>query len=47
MFGLMAPVITVDVVLDIVIVKVTIIICIMRNVARDNPVEVPGAVTKI
>ena len=47
MFGLGAPVITVGVILDVVIVKVTIVICIMRNVAGDDPVEVLGVVTRI
>ena len=47
MFGLGAPVITVGVILDIVIVEMTVIICIMRNVAGDDPVEVSGVVTKV
>jgi len=47
MFSLRAPVITVGVVLDIAIVKVTVIICVSRDVARDNLVEVSGVVTKI
>jgi len=47
MFSLRAPVITVGVILDIVIVKVTVITCVSRDVARDNLVEVLGAVTKI
>jgi len=47
MFGLRAPVITVGVVLDIVIVKVTVIICITRDVTRDNLIEVSGVVAKI
>jgi len=47
MFGLRAPVITVGVILDIVIVEVTIIICIIRDVTGDDPVEVSGVVTKI
>ena len=47
MFSFRAPVITIGVILDVVIVKVTIVICITRDVARDNPVEVSGAVTRI
>jgi len=47
MFGLRAPVITVGVILDIVIVQVTVIICITRDVTRDNLIEVSGAVAKI
>ena len=47
MFGLGALVVTVGVVLNVVIVKVTVIICIMRDVAGDDPVEVLGVVTKI
>ena len=47
MFGLEAPVITVGVVLDVVIVKVTIVVCIIRDVAGDDLVEVSDAVTEI
>jgi len=46
-FGFGAPVITISVILDVVIVEVTVIICVMRDVARDNPVEVSGVVTGI
>jgi len=47
MFGLEAPVITVGVILDIVIVKVTVIVCVMRDVAGDNPVEVSDMVIQL
>ena len=47
MFGFGAPVITINVILDIVIVEVTIIICITSDVAGDDLVEVSGAVTRI
>jgi len=47
MFGFEAPVVAVGVILDIVIVKVTVVICIMRDVTRDNLVEVLGVVTEI
>jgi len=47
MFGLRAPVITISIILDIVIVKVTVIVCVMRNVVRDNLIEVSGAVAEI
>ena len=47
MFSFGAPVITISVILDVVIVKVTVIICVTRNVAGDNLVEVSGAVTGI
>ena len=47
MFGLGAPVVTVAVILDIVIVEVTVVICVMRNVAGDDPVEISGAVTEV
>ena len=47
MFGFGAPVITVGVVLDVVIIEVTIIVCITRDVAGDNLVEVLGVVTRI
>ena len=44
MFGLRAPVITVGVIL--VIVKVTVVVCIMRDVTGDDLVEVSGAIIK-
>jgi len=47
MFGLRAPVITVGVILDVVIVKVTVIICITRDVTGYDLIEVLGVVTKI
>jgi len=47
MFGLRAPVVTVGVVLDVAIVKMTIVVCVSGDVARDNLVEVSGAVTEI
>jgi len=46
-FSFRAPVITIGVVLDIVIVEVTIIIYIMRDITRDDLVEVSGVVTRI
>jgi len=46
-FGFGAPVITISVILNVVIVKVTVIICVMRDVTGDDPVEVSGAVTGI
>jgi len=46
-FSFGAPVITIGVILDIVIIEVTIVVCIMRDVAREDPVEVSGAVTRI
>ena len=47
MFGFGAPVITIGVILNIVIIEVTVIICILRDVARDDPVEVSGVVARI
>ena len=47
MFGFRAPVITISVVFDIVIVEVTIIIRIMRDITRDDLVEVSGVVTRM
>jgi len=47
MFSLGAPVITVGVILNVVIVKVTIVVYITRDVARDDSVEVSGEVTEI
>jgi len=47
MFGLRAPVITISVILDIVIIEVTIVICITRDVTRDNLIELSGVVAKI
>ena len=47
MFSFRAPVVTIGVVLDVVIVEVTVIICIMRDVTRDDLVEVLGVVTRI
>jgi len=35
-FGFGAPVVTIGVILDVVIIEVTIIICIMRDVAGDD-----------
>jgi len=46
-FGFRALVITIGVVLDVVIVKVTVVICITWDVAGDNLVEISGAVTGI
>jgi len=46
-FSLRALVIIISVILDIVIVEVTVIVCVTRDVARDNLIEVSGAVTKI
>jgi len=46
-FGFGAPVITIGVVLNIVIVEATIVICITRDVARDDPIKVSGVVTRI
>jgi len=46
MFSLGAPVITVGVILNIVIVKVTIVVCVIKDVTRDNLVEVSGVVTE-
>jgi len=46
-FSLRAPVITVSVILDIVIVEVTVIICIMRDVTRDDLVEVSGMIAEV
>ena len=40
MFGFGAPVVTVGVVLNVVIIKVTVIICIMRDVTRDSLIKV-------
>jgi len=47
MFSLRAPVVTISVILNVVIVKVTVVIYIMRDVTMDNLVEVSDAVTKI
>jgi len=47
MFGLRAPVITISVILDVIIIKVIIVVCIIRDVARDNLIEVSGAVAEI
>ena len=47
MFGFGAPVVTIGVVLDVVIIEVTVIICIIRDVTRDDPVGVSGVVTGI
>jgi len=47
MLGLWAPVITIGVVLDVVVIKVTIIIYILGDITRENLVEVSDAVTKI
>ena len=47
MFSFRAPVVTIGVILDVVIIEVTVIICIMRDVAGDDPVEVLSAVTRI
>jgi len=47
MFGFGAPVVTVGVVLDAVIVKMTVIVRVMRDITGDNLVEVSGAVTEI
>jgi len=47
MFGFRAPVVTISVILDIVIVEVTIIVCIMRDVTRNNLIEVSGVVAEI
>ena len=47
MFSFRAPVVTVGVILDVVVVKVTVIICIMRDVAGYDSVEVSGVVTRI
>jgi len=47
MFGLRAPVITVGVILDIVIIKMTVIVSITRDVTRDDLVEVSDVFTKI
>ena len=47
MFSFRAPVITIGVILDIVIIEVTVVICIMRDVAGDDPVEVSDVVTGI
>ena len=42
-----APAITIGVILDVVIIKVTVVICITRDVTGDDPVEVSGVVTRI
>jgi len=47
MFHLWASVITIGVILYVVIIKMTIVIHVLRDVARDNLIEVSGAVTKI
>jgi len=47
MFSLETPVITVGVILDIVIIKVTVVVCVMRDITRDDSVEVFGVVTEI
>ena len=47
MFGFRAPVITIGVILNVVIAEVTVIICITRDVARDDLVEVSDVVTRI
>jgi len=43
MFGLRAPVITISVILNVVIV----IICVMRGVTGDSLIEASGAVAEI
>ena len=47
MFGLRAPLITITVIFNVVIVEVTVVICITRDVTRDNLVEVSGVVAEI
>jgi len=47
MFGLRAPVIAISVILDVVIIKVTVVICITRDITRDNLIEVSGVVAEI
>ena len=47
MFGLRAPVITVSVILDIVIIKVTVIVCITMNVTGDDLVEASGTIAEV
>ena len=47
MFSFGAPVVTISIILDVVIVEVTVIICIARDVAGDDLVEVLGAVAGI
>ena len=47
MFSFGAPIVTISVILDVVIVEVTVIIRVMRDVAGDDPVEVSGVVTRI
>jgi len=46
-FGFRAPVVTISVIFDIVIVEVTVIICVMRDITGDDLVKVSGAVTRI
>jgi len=47
MFSFRAPVVTISVILDVVIVEVTAVICVMRDVTRENLIEISGAVAKI
>ena len=47
MFGFRAPVVTISVIFDIVIVEVTVIIHVMRDITGDDLVKVLGAVTGI
>ena len=47
MFSLRAPIITIGVVLNVVIIEMTVVVHVSRDVARDNLVEVSGVVTEI
>ena len=44
---LFSRVVTVGVILNVVIIKLTIVICIMRDVTGDDLIEVLGVVTGI
>jgi len=47
MFGFRALVVTISVILNVVIVEVTVVICVTRDVTRDNLIEISGMVAKI
>ena len=47
MFSFGAPVVTVGVIFIVVIIEMTVIICIIRDVTGDDLVEVSGVVTEI
>jgi len=46
-FGFGAPVITISVIFNIVIIEVTVIIRVTRDITGDDLVKVSGAVTRI